>query len=158
MFVTSVNSRKLLIFLRILANVLVLMLLALSTYIIQVFVARSRKMEEQKLRNPSYVADFWTENEVKTQSRKTHSSQHFVEMDSQIHHQWIPLRKEGRKEMFYLTTHSTHFIYCYMASEETCCRHMGFSFRLAANVLLYATSHREDDKEGRWVVDILIYT
>ena len=23
---------------------------------------------------------------------------------------------EGRKEMFYLTTHSTHFIYCYMAS------------------------------------------
>ena len=22
---------------------------------------------------------------------------------------------EGRKEMFYLTTHSTHFIYCYMA-------------------------------------------
>ena len=24
--------------------------------------------------------------------------------------------KEGRKEMFYLTTHSTHFIYGYMAS------------------------------------------
>ena len=24
--------------------------------------------------------------------------------------------KEGRKEMFYLTTHTTHFIYCYMAS------------------------------------------
>ena len=23
---------------------------------------------------------------------------------------------EGRKEMFYLTTHSTHFIYGYMAS------------------------------------------
>ena len=23
--------------------------------------------------------------------------------------------KEGRKEMFYLTTHSTHFIYGYMA-------------------------------------------
>ena len=23
-------------------------------------------------------------------------------------------RKEGRKEMFYLTTHSTHFIYGYM--------------------------------------------
>ena len=27
------------------------------------------------------------------------------------------LRKEGRKEMFYLTTHSTHFIYGYMASD-----------------------------------------
>ena len=25
---------------------------------------------------------------------------------------------EGRKEMFYLTTHSTHFIYGYMASDE----------------------------------------
>ena len=27
------------------------------------------------------------------------------------------LYKEGRKEMFYLTTHSTHFIYGYMASD-----------------------------------------
>ena len=25
------------------------------------------------------------------------------------------IRKSGRKEMFYLTTHSTHFIYGYMA-------------------------------------------
>ena len=25
--------------------------------------------------------------------------------------------KEGRKEMFYLMTHSTHFIYSYMASD-----------------------------------------
>ena len=63
--------------------------------------------------------------------------------------------KEGRKEMFYLTTHSTHFIYGYMASDirlrtilimrkETCCRHMGYSFRLTARVLLYAPSHRQD--------------
>ena len=48
-------------------------------------------------------------------------------------------RFEGRKEMFYLTTHSTHYIYCYMAldiwyrtiqieREETCCHHMGYSF------------------------------
>ena len=60
-----------------------------------------------------------------------------------------------RKEMFYLTRHSTHFIYGYMASdiwlrtilivrEETRCRHMGYSFRLAARVLLYAPSHRQD--------------
>ena len=57
--------------------------------------------------------------------------------------------------MFYLTTHSTHFIYGYMASdiwlrtiriarEETRCHHMGYSFRLAARVLLYASSHRQD--------------
>ena len=53
------------------------------------------------------------------------------------------------KEIFYLTTHSTHFIYGYMASdhsvkEETRCRHMGYSFRLTARVLLYAPSHRQD--------------
>ena len=28
--------------------------------------------------------------------------------------------------------------------EETCCCHMGYSFRLAARVLLYAPSHRQD--------------
>ena len=55
------------------------------------------------------------------------------------------------REMFYLTTHSTHFIYGYMASyiwlrtilivrEETCCHHIGYSFWLAARVLLYAPS------------------
>ena len=100
------------------------------------------------------------------------------------------------KEMFYLTTYSTHFIYGYMERkgnvlfnntlntfylrlygkkgnvlfnntlntfylrlygvghmvqnhsdserEETHCRHMGYSFRLAARVLLYAPSHRQD--------------
>ena len=57
--------------------------------------------------------------------------------------------------MFYLTMHSTHFIYVYMASdiwlrtiqiasEEIHCRHIGYSFRLAATVLLYAPSHRQD--------------
>ena len=57
--------------------------------------------------------------------------------------------------MFYLMTHSTHFIYGYMASEiwlrtipivreETHSRHIGYSFRLAARVLLYAPSHRQD--------------
>ena len=28
--------------------------------------------------------------------------------------------------------------------QETRCRHMGYSFRLAARVLLYAPSHRQD--------------
>ena len=60
--------------------------------------------------------------------------------------------KEGRK---CLTTHSTHFIYSYMESDiwlrtilivrkKTRCRHIGYSFRLAARVLLYAQSHRQD--------------
>ena len=61
----------------------------------------------------------------------------------------------GRKEMFYLMTHSTHFIYGYMASDirlrtilivrkETRCRHIGYSYRLTGRVLLYAPSHRQD--------------
>ena len=29
--------------------------------------------------------------------------------------------------------------------KETCCRHIGYSFRLAARVLLYAPSHRQDN-------------
>ena len=65
------------------------------------------------------------------------------------------IRKEGRKEVFYLTTHSTHFIYGYMASDiwlriilivrkETRCRHIGYSFRLTARIILYAPFHRQD--------------
>ena len=64
--------------------------------------------------------------------------------------------QQREREMFYLMTHSTHFIYGYMASdiwlrtiliarEETRCRHIGCSFRLTARVLLYAPSHRQDN-------------
>ena len=71
-----------------------------------------------------------------------------------IAHKWMKCPNR-RKEMFYLTTHSTHFIYGYMASDiwlrtilivrkETRCRHIGYSLRLAARVLLYAPSHRQD--------------
>ena len=84
---------------------------------------------------------------------------------------WIKINFEGRKEifylmthstrerereMFYLTTHSTQFIYGYMVSDiwlrtilivrkETRCRHTGYSYRLTARVLLYAPSHRQDN-------------
>ena len=68
------------------------------------------------------------------------------------------------REMFYLTTHSTHFIYGYMASDiwlrtilivrkETHCHHIGYSYRLTARVLLYAPSHRQDN-----TYHILCYT
>ena len=70
-------------------------------------------------------------------------------------HQNITM-KERKREMFYLTTHSTHFIYGYMASDiwlrtilivrkETRCCHIGYSYRLTARVLLYAPSHRQDN-------------
>ena len=63
---------------------------------------------------------------------------------------------EREREMFYLTTHSTHFIYGYMASDiwlrtilivrkETRCCHIGYSYRVTARVLLYAPSHRQDN-------------
>ena len=64
--------------------------------------------------------------------------------------------RERQRKVFYLTTHSTHFIYGYMASDiwlrtvlivrkETRCRHIGYSNRLTARVLLYAPSHRQDN-------------
>ena len=63
---------------------------------------------------------------------------------------------EREREMIYLSLHSTHFIYSYMASniwlrtilivrKETRCRHIGYSYRLTARVLLYAPSHRQDN-------------
>ena len=74
----------------------------------------------------------------------------------------------GTKEFFYLTTYSTHFIYGYMASDiwwrtiqiardETCCRHSGYSFRLAARVLLYASSHRQDSTYHGLIPMIQLY-
>ena len=59
--------------------------------------------------------------------------------------------------MFYLTTHSTHFIHGYMASDIIMVKDHsdsetgnplplhGYSFRLTARVLLYARSHRQDN-------------
>ena len=64
--------------------------------------------------------------------------------------------RERERDMLYLTTHSTHFIHGYMASDiwlrtilivrkETRCHHIGYSYRLTARVLLYAPSHRQDN-------------
>ena len=54
--------------------------------------------------------------------------------------------------MFYLTTHFYLRLYgvghmvniTQIVIEETRCRHMDYSFRLTARVLLYAPSHRQD--------------
>ena len=55
--------------------------------------------------------------------------------------------------MFYLTTHSTHFILrlygvghmvkevFQVVKEETRCQHIDYSYRLTASVLLYAPFH-----------------
>ena len=65
---------------------------------------------------------------------------------------------EGRKEgnvlfndalnTFYLRLYGvTHMVKDHLDSEreETRCHHMGYSFRLAARVLLYVSSHRQDN-------------
>ena len=76
------------------------------------------------------------------------SSQHSVHFSMR--------EREREREMFYLTTHSTHFIYGYMASDiwlrtilivrkETRCRPISYSYRLTARVLLYALYHRQDN-------------
>ena len=81
---------------------------------------------------------------AKCLARTTRWVEHFLK------HRWCS-SQWGRKEMFYLTMHSTHFIYGYMVKDhsdsergETCWCHMGYSFRLTARVPLYAPSHRQD--------------
>ena len=67
---------------------------------------------------------------------------------------YLITNREREREMFYLTTHSTHFIYGYMVSDiwlrtilivrkETRCHYIGYSYQLIARVLLYAPSHRQ---------------
>ena len=84
---------------------------------------------------------------------------HTTAFDKPVVDHWLERKIEKRerereREMFYLATQSTHFIYGYMASgirlrtilivrKETRCRHIGYSFQLAARVLLYAPSHRQ---------------
>ena len=82
------------------------------------------------------------------QNLETHTHQHPPKC--------LYIWQEREREMFYLTTHSTHFIYGYMVSDiwlrtilivrkKTRCRHIGYSYRLTARVLLYAPSHRQDN-------------
>ena len=59
------------------------------------------------------------------------------------------LYQERRKEMFYLTMHSTHFLIRHMVKYHSYSErgnllalHGLYSFRSAARVLLYASSHR----------------
>ena len=105
------------------------------------------KPTDRIIHNTSFVHHSWS---TETRSR----SVGIWGIDPTTHHIMM-LYHEGRKEMFYLTTHSTHFIYGYMASDiwlrtilivrkETRCIHIGYYFRLTARVILYAPSHRQD--------------
>ena len=102
---------------------------------------RQCSCEVSYLRHPHLLGCCWRAQEVGLQW-------------CHIRRWWLFLRRETRRKMFYLTTHSTHFIYGYMASDiwlrtilivrkETRCRHIGYFYRLTARVLLYAPSHRQ---------------
>ena len=109
------------------------------------------------------VVDHWLERKIAQtaagSTEKDRSDDRPLQRRARYRLSYIPLflpNKEREREMFYLTTHSTHFIYSYMASdiwlrtilivrEETRCRHIGYSYRLTARVLLYAPSHRQDN-------------
>ena len=84
----------------------------------------------------------------------TGSADQFLVVDPLSYSSSDTIQRE--REIFYLTTHSTHFIYGYMESDiwlrtilivrkETPCRHIGYSYRLTARVLLYPPSHRQDN-------------
>ena len=51
--------------------------------------------------------------------------------------------KKGRKEMFYLTTHLTHFINGYMASKYG----KGLLYPICSEAF-YASSHRQDSTQA----------
>ena len=64
--------------------------------------------------------------------------------------------RERERNVLFNDALNTFFIYGYMASDiwlrtilivrkETRCRHIGYSYRLTARVLLYAPSHRQDN-------------
>ena len=98
------------------------------------------------------VVEHWLEREI---AQWVHHMKDRSDDPSHNERTPLPRKREREREMFYLTTHSTHFIYGYMASDlwlrtilivrkETRCRHIGYSYRLTARVLLYAPSHRQD--------------
>ena len=73
---------------------------------------------------------------------------------------WVGMRTEREREreriFLFNDALNTFFIYGYMASDiwlrtillvrkETRCRHIGYSLRLTARILLYAPSHRQDN-------------
>ena len=82
----------------------------------------------------------------------------------------VPLKKTWMwkgKEMFYLTTHSTHFIYGYMASDiwlrtiliarkETRCRHIGYSFQLTARVLKCLSIKKKPEVKFTYIDTLMV--
>ena len=63
-------------------------------------------------------------------------------------------------KMFYLRLYGVRHMVkdLQIAREETRCRHIGYSFRLAARILLYAPSHRQDNIYQDNIYHVFCYT
>ena len=115
------------------------------------------------LQTPGKKNTFNTRNNntiLKKSSHKTNKTSNKYNQNKINTHSWVcfccNLFQTIKNIMTTKLMHSTHFIYGYMASdiwyrtiqiarEETRCRHMGYCFRLAARVLLYAPFRRRDN-------------
>ena len=85
-------------------------------------------------------------NNKKTQQKKQNKQQQNEKTNKKQR------RKEGNflfnnaLNTFYLRLYGIRYmVKDYSAREVTCCRHIGYSLRLTARVLLYAPSHRQDN-------------
>ena len=79
-----------------------------------------------------------------------------MEVSKWVYNQWGRyFRKERKGNVLFNNALNTIYLQLYgvrhmvkdlqIVREETCCRHMGYSFWLTARVLLYAPSHRQDN-------------
>ena len=57
---------------------------------------------------------------------------------------WCCLGFEGNEEIFYLTIHSTHFIYGYMVSDSGKWLVHGYSYQFITRDVLHELSHKQD--------------
>ena len=92
------------------------------------------------------VVEYWLEREIAHEARPLYG---LITIDTNV--------LSGRKDrnVLFNDTHNTfylrllgvrHMVTDHSAREETHCRHyIGYSFRLAARVLLYASSHIQDN-------------
>ena len=92
-------------------------------------------------------------NKYMYRHRRTATRFHFLFFSTDWYGDSLEEEEEGN--VLFNNTLNTFYLRLYMASDiwlrtilivrkETCCRHIGYSYRLTARVLLYAPSHRQD--------------
>ena len=116
------------------------------------FSELKRSLDQFVTKETAKLHDENAEEVIKKVKTGVVSAQSLIDRWNKAFTEVILLFCAREREIIYLTTHSTHFIYGYMAlrtilivRKETHCCHIGYSYRLIARVLLYAPSHRQDN-------------